>query len=217
MVFELFDPLDDVQIREGCHLPHWYQPGVTYFITFRTEDSIPAGVAKTWHRRRGDWLRRHGVDSARHAWNTALAGLPRAAQREFHATFSREFLEHLDQGHGTCLLRHQEIAQIVADGLRHFDGLRYSLGDFVIMPNHVHVMACLSGETEVEAQCYSWKKFTATRINRHLQRSGRRWQEESFDHLIRSPEQFEAVRRYIADNPVKARLGHSEFLYYRGP
>ncbi|MHC4399774.1 MAG: transposase [Planctomycetota bacterium] len=215
MVFELFDPEGDVRITAGGSLPHWYQPGVTYFITFRTEDSIPSDVARLWHRRRDDWLRRHDVSPAHAGWKGAFERLSREARREFHETFSREYLEHLDRGSGDCALQRPELAQIVANSLRHFDGQRYHVGDFVVMPNHVHLLVCLVGETELEAQCYSWKKFTATEINRHLGRRGRLWQEESFDHLVRSFEQLEAIRRYIAENPARAKLREGEFLHYK--
>jgi hypothetical protein len=63
MTFELFDPQREVRITAG-NLPHWYQPGVTYFVTIRTEDSIPKDVADLWYRRRNDWLRRHGIDAS---------------------------------------------------------------------------------------------------------------------------------------------------------
>jgi putative transposase len=53
--FEFFDPKEDVRVDEG-NLPHWYQPGVTYFVTFRTEDSVPKDLSKTWYARRNDWL-----------------------------------------------------------------------------------------------------------------------------------------------------------------
>ena len=43
MVFELFDADMDLRITEG-RLPHWFQPGVTYFITWRCDDSIPRDV-----------------------------------------------------------------------------------------------------------------------------------------------------------------------------
>ncbi len=213
-MFELFDPCGEVSVREGGNLPHWYQAGVTYFITFRTEDSIPESVARTWRLRRDDWLRRHGIEPGA-GCGAALARLPRTVRREFHETFSREYLEHLDRGHGACLLKQPELANIVADSLRHHDGERYHLGDFVIMPNHVHLLVCLLGETQLEAQCASWKRYTATRINQRLGRKGRFWQEESFDHLVRSPEQFDALRRYIADNPSAARLHEGEFLHSR--
>ena len=87
-------------------------------------------------------------------------------------------MEHLDCGHGKCVLRQPAIAQIVSKSLRHFDGDRYHLGDFVVMPNHVHLLVCLINETDIEKQCYSWKKYTAMQINRVLSQSGRFWQEE---------------------------------------
>jgi type I restriction enzyme R subunit len=141
-----------------------------------------------------------------------LQGLPEAVQREFHQTFSHEYEKYLDRGHGACVLRQPRLAQIVADSLLHFDGDRYVMGDFVVMPNDVHLLTCLQGETDIESQCRSWKKYTATKINRALGQRGRFWQEESFDHLIRTPEEFDYLRRYIADNPAKARLREGEFL-----
>ena len=138
-----------------------------------------------------------------------------AAQREFHETFSREYLEYLDRGLGACVLRSAPLAQIVADSLLHFDGDRYQMGGFIVMPNHVHLLVGLIGDTEIEAQCYSWKKYTATQINRQLGRKGRFWQEESFDHLVRSPDQFDAICRYIAANGPSAHLCSGEYLYYQ--
>jgi type I restriction enzyme R subunit len=139
------------------------------------------------------------------------------SKREFNRTFSSEFMNYLDRGHGDCVLRQPELAKIVADSLHHFDGARYHLGDFVVMPNHVHVLCCLLGQTEIESPCHSWKKFTAVKINRALGKHGRLWQEESFDHLVRSPEQFEYFRWYISENPVAARLQPAEWLHYRCP
>jgi hypothetical protein len=85
MNFEIFDPQSEVRITCG-NLPHWYQPGVTYFITFRTADSIPAGVADLWYRRRNDWLQRHGIDPKHAGWQTALRWLPQPQQFELVAT-----------------------------------------------------------------------------------------------------------------------------------
>ena len=214
MTFELFDPEADVRVTAG-NLPHWYQPGVTYFITFRTDDSLPTEVADLWYRRRNDWLQRHGMDPSVPNWSAGLRKLTEKQQHEFHNTFSTEFMDHLDTGHGACVLKRPELARIVADSLRHFDGQRYHLGDFVVMPNHVHVLTGLLGETDVEKLCYSWKKYMATQINRALEQKGRFWQEESFDHLVRSPEQFAHFQRYIADNPKEARLADGDYLLHR--
>ncbi len=51
MAFELFDPKGEFVVRQG-KLPHWYQPGVTYFVTFRTDDSVPQAVLEDWRSQR---------------------------------------------------------------------------------------------------------------------------------------------------------------------
>jgi putative transposase len=214
-MFELFDPDADVRIRMGTSLPHWYQPGVSYFVTFRTEDSMPVEVSRRWHAQRADWLQRHGISMGNRDWREQIDRLDVALRREFHETFSRQYLETLDKGLGACVLRRPELSKIVADALLHFDGDRYDLGDFVVMPNHVHAIVCLLGDTEIEAQCTSWKRFAAKKINQLLKARGRFWQEESFDHLIRSPEQFGAIQRYIAKNPSHLKAG--EFYLYQRP
>jgi putative transposase len=182
MAFELFDSSSEVWVREG-NLPHWYQPGVTYSVTFRAEDSVPQGLLESWY-----------------------------SQRD--ASFTRQFMEYLDRGFGACVLRRPDFARIVADSLAHFDSERYHLDCYVVMPNHVHLLVCLLGQTEIESLCRSWKKFSATQINRVLGNRGRFWQEESFDHLVRSPQQFDALRIYVAENPIKAKLRAGEFLHY---
>jgi len=216
MPFELFNPAGELRITRG-NLPHWYQPGATCFVTFRTADSLPKEVADLWYRLRNDWLLRHGINPGTADWKAAFRRLPDRQQHEFHATFSREFLEHLDKGHGACVLRRRDLAEIVANSLRHFDGERYLMGDFVIMPNHVHLLAGLIGATDIEAQCRSWKKFTATEINRELKQSGEFWQVESFDHLVRSAQQFERFQRYIAENGPNTGLKRDEYLHWVRP
>jgi putative transposase len=214
-MFELFDPRGQYIVRQGT-LPHWYQPGVTYFVTFRAEDSVPQSLLRSWHRRRDDWLRRCGFNSRHADWKMRLRESP-ALEQEYYTKFTRPFMAYLDRGLGACVLRQVELAKVVASSLRHFDGDRYHLGDFVVMPNHVHVLVCLLGTSEIEAQCTSWKKYSAGEINRVLGRSGRFWQEDSFDHLVRSPEQFEHLQRYIAENPGRAKLREWEYLHWVRP
>ena len=211
-MFELIDPNGELTVREG-KLPHWFQPGVTYFVTFRTEDSVPQKLLRAWHKRRDEWLRCNGFDPSSLTWKARLRESP-DAEREYNTRFTREFMNYLDRGYGACLLRDERFSNVVAKSLRSFDGVRYLLADFVVMPNHVHLLACLIGETEIERQCKSWKRFMATEINREFGRRGRFWQEECFDHLVRSNSQFEYLQRYIAENPVKARLQPVEYLLH---
>ncbi len=215
MAFQFFDPDGDLSVRNG-HLPHWFQPAATYFVTFRTDDSVPAALGRDWFRRRNNWLVEHGIDPTG-LWKRQLESLPDADRRQYHTTFTDEFMEYLDRGMGSCPLRRPELAAVVAQSLHHFNSERYHLGDFVVMPNHVHVLVRLLGATDIEKLCYSWKKYTATRINKCLSQSGRLWQEESFDHLVRHAGQFEALKVYIAENPKRAGLVEGEFIHYVRP
>ena len=121
----------------------------------------------------------------------------------------------MDACHGRCLLRRPELAQIVSDSLLHFDGKRYRMGDFIVMPNHVHLLVAFATAAALKNQCDSWLHYTAYRINQAIGEKGTFWQQEPFDHLVRSPVQYEYLRKYIAENPLKARLGPGNHLYRR--
>jgi putative transposase len=206
----LFDRDAALSITER-RLPHWAQAGAITFITWRTDDSIPTPVLAQWRADRCRWLRAQRIDPNQPNWQTQLATLEPALQREFRFEFSERWHNELDAGHGACVLRRPEFAQIVADSLRYFDGDRYLLTDFVVMPNHIHLLAAFRDEPAMLAQCESWKHYTAVRINRLLARKGRFWEQDSFDHLVRTEEQFASLRRYIADNPTEARIPAGQF------
>ncbi|MSR59942.1 MAG: hypothetical protein EXS05_20275 [Planctomycetaceae bacterium] len=117
-------------------------------------------------------------------------------------------------GPGACLLRRRELAEIVAQSLKKFDGDSYELTDFVVMPNHIHLLVAFPDEPLMLKQCANWKRYTARRINEASSERGEFWQEDAFDHLVRSPEQFEYYRRYIADNGPKANLPKTDYLLF---
>jgi REP element-mobilizing transposase RayT len=105
---------------------------------------------------------------------------------------------------GSCALRNANVAQIVQDALLHFEGERYQLAAWCIMPNHVHaVLTPLSGH-QLSAILQSWKSFTAKGINKMLGHRGTFWERESFHHLIRTPEHFDEFVLYTEINPVNA-------------
>lgn len=139
-----------------------------------------------------------------------LGELDRRLVSAFLETFWNRWQDALDDSHGACVLKMPELAEIVAKSLRHFDNDRYLLLDFVVMPNHVHLLASFPGEEAMLEQCESWKHYTATQINR----GQRFWQQDGFDHLVRSDDQLMHLRRYIANNREKARLRKGEFTRY---
>jgi putative transposase len=76
------------------------------------------------------------------------------------------------------------------------------------MPNHVHVL--LEPRAPVRGITAGIKGASAREANRMLRRQGKPfWQEESFDHWVRNSAQFEKIRAYIENNPVKAGLATS--------
>jgi len=201
--FRFFDPLETLSVVER-KLPHWSQAGVICFLTFRAHDSMPKDVVETFLQERNDWLTRHGIDSKLIDWKSRLAQLGRQIEQEFFQHFSDLLNDELDNCHDACVLRNPNCAEIVASSLQHFDGDRYELTDYVVMPNHVHVLVAFPDEDSSLKQCESWKHFTATKIKRLIGSSGRYREQDGFDHLLRSDIQFEYLREYIANNPVKA-------------
>jgi len=212
-IFRSFDPEADVEYS-ARNLPHWFQPGVAVFITFRTADSLPKEVLELWRRELLDWLRRHDLPTELAFDAAGLEAVELPLWHEFQRLRNRLWQQKLDECHGACVLKQPELASEAARSLHHFDGERYDLDSFVVMPNHVHVLVQFRPPTTMRKQLESWLHFSATQINRRLGQSGRFWQSEPFDHLVRSAEQFEYLQRYIRENPAKARLRAKEFLYW---
>ena len=213
MELNYFDPNEGTAILYR-KLPHWSQAGVVCFITCRLDDSMPRDVVERWHIDRREWLKAHGIDPDGSQWRAAVQVLDRSVQCEFFARFSGEWHEELDKCHGACLLKDPENSKIVADSLLKFNSDRYWMTDFVVMPNHMHLLVVFPDDDSMLKQCEEWKRFTGRRINQRTGNSGRFWQQDGFDHLVRSEAQFLHFRRYIANNPLKAGLRSGDFVLY---
>jgi carbamoylphosphate synthase large subunit/REP element-mobilizing transposase RayT len=198
-LFEPFDEQTKIQ-QTKRHLPHWEQPGATYFITFRLIDSVAQDVLRQWQDERERWIKAHPQPWD---WRTA---------REYMRLCEESREEWLDRGHGSCLLRQPAIADIVASTLKHFDRERYVLDAFVVMPNHIHALVKPLGSHSLSSILHSWKSFSANAINRQVDRQGSLWMAENFDTIVRNTAHLKACRDYIAQNPVKAGLGAGDFV-----
>ena len=209
---QFFDPRQDRTVI-WRNLPHWMQSGTVCFITWRTADSLPAEVQERITLERQRLLRDRGFDPDGD-WKRALAKLPDVERGRVQWGLFEIWDGALDLGRGACVLAAPELNKIVGDSLLHFDGDRYVLTDYVVMPNHVHLLAAFHNEEIMLAQCTSWKRYTAREINRRLKLTGEFWQVEPFDHLVRSLEQFEHYRRYIKENWQRARLAEGQYRWY---
>ena len=108
---------------------------------------------------------------------------------------------------GPLFLRQPEIASMVVGALRdcEYRFHRYELHSFVVMPNHVHLL--VTPQVVATRWLGPMKGFTSYRANQILGRQGGHfWQDESYDHLVKSGEEFDRIRKYIELNPVTAGL-----------
>jgi type I restriction enzyme R subunit len=107
----------------------------------------------------------------------------------------------MDRGHGSCILRDAGFRDELVDIMRESDGEYYEIGDFVVMPNHVHLLMRTLRPESMRRVCRRWKNLSARAFNQSLGRRGRVWQPESFDHIVRSPQRLRMCQEYIRRNP----------------
>ena len=196
--FGEYDSRAEVCVRRR-RMPHWYQSGVAFFVTFRLADSLPQPLLRQWREKRAVWLRWHPEP-----WLTA-------EQREYEERFSRRMQEWLDAGMGACQLRRPDARREVEYCLLHFDGTRYDIDAFVLMPNHVHAVIAPVHGYDLSNLLRGIKGVSANRCNRLLGNKGTFWMDESYDHIIRDAAELAAFRDYIAVNPKKAGLKQHEY------
>lgn len=211
-LYTFFNPFDEVDIYRG-NLPHWQQENVWYFVTFRLADSLPHDVLEQIKSQRELWLTQHNIPTdIKQRHQAALKTLSKAELKEYYRLFSERIETLLHAGSGSCVLKEEKIARIVANALLYFNHQRYILDEWVIMPNHVHVLVKPLDNHQLSDILHSWTSFTADEINKQLGRKGQLWMHESYDHIVRNERAFEAIRKHIRENPLKAKLSVGEFL-----
>lgn len=161
------------------YLPHFDSPNLCQSITFRLGDSLPADVVAAL------------ADDPAVMWNSV-----KRARVEVY----------LNAGYGACHLRDPRIGRMVEQALLYFDGARYRMIAWVIMPNHVHTLVEMFEGHPLPSVVQSWKSYTAKQANQILGRTGRFWATGYFDRYIRDERHFANVVAYIHANPVKAGL-----------
>ncbi len=186
------------------NLPHFDTANIYQFVTYRLADSLPQikiqhleSELKNIDPKRIDSERRRMIEQA------------------------------LDAGHGSCVLKYPECAQCVIDSWKHYDGSRYRLMAWTVMPNHVHILFQQLENYRLADIISSWKKFTARRTNAliepgelhgsialqiNMSCSGEQlsqrhlWHRDYWDRFIRNEEHYHSAIDYILNNAVKAGL-----------
>ena len=169
------------------YLPHLDSTAVLQFVTFRLADALPQEML--------------------HRLEVEITQLPidrQAIQRR------KRIEQWLDAGMGCCALCHPRLAAVMQETLLKFDGQRYRLLVWCIMPNHVHVL--IRPMEKLSRTIQSWKSYTGRWAMAHKAELGlgavgkRFWMREYWDRFIRDERHFHSVVTYIHENPVKAGL-----------
>jgi len=138
------------------YMPHFDSNDVIQHVTFHLADSLPKEAI------------------ARIA--AELAG----EDPEHREIEKRRRLEALsDACHGACWLRRPDCAREVQNALLHFDGERYRLLAWVVMPNHVHALFQTLDGWEMGKVVASWKSWTGRQISEMILRERHSWEREA--------------------------------------
>jgi hypothetical protein len=167
--------------RDRRHLPHWEAERATYFVTFRLADPLPQEALRKTLSDREDI-----PAAAAHMGRT----ISETERKRLLKLLTARIEKYLDASVGACFLRNDAVAKVVADSLRQFDGTRYRLHAWCVMPNHVPVVFQTIAGNTLPRILHSWKSFSAKRANKILQRSAEFWQGKYYDHLVRDVSEF---------------------------
>ena len=136
-------------------------------------------------------------------------------------TFYRRDLPHLQRGNKphfiTFITKHRAhlppaARDIVLQCCRHDHNVRYHLHAAVVMPDHVHLILTPIVDPQrmlvvpLPEIMKAIKSTAAHRINRRRESHAPVWQDESFDHVLRSSEALDAKVLYVLENPVRRGL-----------
>ncbi len=165
------------------YLLHFDGGEIAQSINLRLADALPQAILKRWRLE-----------------------IENESSEKAKSLLYRRVEGYLDQNYGSCYMKDSRIAEIVQDSLLHYDGDRYKLLAWVVMPNHVHILFVPSSGYELSQILKSFKGYTARMANRTLQRLGEFWMEDYFDRFIRNEQHFANAVAYVENNPVKARL-----------
>ena len=153
------------------NLPHFYHNDGIYFVTYRLTDSLPSKL----------------VAEIKSTINKNV--LPDTIRFK---RLLKKYDDILDKGNfGTKYLSNPDVADICRSTLHYPDGKDYELICYCIMPNHIHlVFELLESNKGISKIMQSIKRMSARKSNLLLNRSGKFWQDESYDRLVRGDKEL---------------------------
>lgn len=115
-----------------------------------------------------DSLPQRFLSQLRDELNASVAADASSVSADQNHEWRKRVHEFLDSGYGSCALRDERLAKVIEDSLLHFDGDRYALHAWCLMPNHVHTLFTPQDGHKMSTIVHSWKSFTAHECNKLL-------------------------------------------------
>lgn len=112
-----------------------------------------------------------------------------------------------------CLFHVDKIARLFIEVLLSYRARKkYLLHEFVVMPDHIHLIITPTGITLERAMQLAKGGFSF-QLNRGLKLKRDPWQPSFFDRRIRDSLEYEKFKNYIWQNPVKRFLAKTPQEY----
>lgn len=184
------------------NLPHIQPKDSVLFVSYRLYFELPGDFIFSLNKMKAEFRRK-----------TSSLSIKEREMEKYK--FEIELFEFEDNYLGKfrnspLWLMNPQIAEVVKDSLFWIQKKYYDLFAFCIMPNHVHLVIRPNEKNDkpfpLQKIMYDHKHFTALEANKVLNRKGRFWQEEHYDHYIRDDKDFYRIMNYIYQNPVLADL-----------
>ena len=193
-----FDQFDELETWVN-DLPHWEQEDKLQFVTFRLADALPQECLIEIKNRKDSFIKQNPKP-----WNKKTLSQ--------YINITSDYEERmLANGYGSCILKNYVIRQIVIETLEYFNYVRYILFGYVIMPNHIHMLILPAHEYKLRDILQSIKRHSSRKINKLLNSSGKIWQSEGWDRVVRNEEHYKHCISYIRKNPE--HLNKTDFSF----
>jgi putative transposase len=112
----------------------------------------------------------------------------------------------------TPLFRSPRTAELMMNVLEYYrDQKKYDLHEFVVMPDHLHLLITPTRDISLERAMQLIKGGFSYRLGKA--KRGLVWQESFTNHRIRDEQDYAHHTEYIRVNPVRARLAERPESY----
>ncbi len=190
-------------------LPHYQQPGQTYFVTWCLKDAVPSKAIARYKTDNEE--KKNQIDTAKTLKKSQVViDSLKKEYLQLLQQYIKAYKELLDISQPSIDLVAPEILNIIKESLHFWEGKKLETYAYCVMPNHVHWAFRVFEKEEDGKPVYlqdimhSVKRNSSYKINKLLNRHGTLWQKESYDTTIRDDIHLMNTIDYTLNNPVKA-------------